>query len=67
MFKLTGKSGFRAAQGGGGSTPRVQGLAEGRGTGLAAQVPLRPAFLPATPQESTMDSNSPRLQGLEQD
>ena len=64
MFKLTGKSGLRRAK----HVPvsaRKQGLAAGRGSGLV-NVPHRPAFLPDTPQEQTMDNDSnPRLQGLE--
>lgn len=64
MFKLTGKSGLRRA-----SAPAVsrrkQGVAAGRGSGIEPRV-QRPAFLPDTPQEQTMDNDSnPRLQGLE--
>ena len=46
-------------------SPRVGGLAAGRGGGLAPDMHLRRPYLPESPQEQTMDSDSPRLQGLE--
>lgn len=66
MFKLTGRAGLRRAGGGGVTqSSRIGGLSGLRARPLATDNHRRPAFLPDTPQEQTMDSNSPRLGGLE--
>jgi hypothetical protein len=64
MFKTTGKSGFRASRGGGHS---AGGRVHAGVQGDAGPMPVlrKPAFTPDTPQEAGMDSNSPRLGGLE--
>jgi hypothetical protein len=63
-FKLTGHSGMRRSGGGGHSAgSRVNaGVMNDAGP---MPVLRKPAFVPDTPQESTFDSNSPRLGGLE--
>lgn len=65
MFKWTGKSGYRP----GGSGSRVSARVNVRGA-LKHVVPFTPgprrtAFLPDTPQESTFDSTTGRVGGLE--
>lgn len=66
MFKLTGSSGSRRAGGGGASAGgRIDSGYSVHVSDLALSQHRRPAFMPDTPQEQTMDSNSPRLSGLE--
>lgn len=61
MFKLTkGGRGLRRSSGGGGQTPRVQGLKAIRANSTAPH-PTRPAFMPDTPQEQAFDSSTSRV------
>jgi hypothetical protein len=55
----------RASPSGGTAASRIHGHTVFSGRQEPVH-PMRPAFLPPTPQESTFDSkNSPRLHGLE--